>query len=369
MSRNLKILNITKFYHPYRGGMETVVKNITKMNIRKGITSDVLCSNDRFESMNENIDKAQIFRAARAFTLKGTSLCPSMPFKLRQIAHQYDLLHVHFPDPMSALSLFLTKPSTPFIIHWHSDIIKQRKFMPLFMPLQNWCLQEAKKILVTSQAYADHSEYLKSYLDKVVVVPIGIHAESKFKSRIPGTTKRILSVGRLTEYKGFNVLIDAMKFLKDDYRLTIVGSGELYESIQQQIKALNLEARINLLTNVTTDELHKLYETHDLFCLASNQKSEAFGVVLLEAMSHSLPIVACNISGSGVPWVNKDGVSGINTPVNDPEKLANGIEAAMEEKNYQLFTRQAYDRFESHFKVETMMKKIWDVYSELLPKI
>lgn len=362
----MKILNLTKFYYPVLGGMETVVKNITESNLSKGYSSDVMCANLTYESTVSQVNGSKIFRISKWLTLKSTSICPSMPWRLSQVYKDYDLLHVHFPDPMAALSIFISKPSIPFIIHWHSDIIKQRKFMPFFEPLQRWCLENCKFIIVTSPPYFEFSKYLADYQHKIKIVPIGISSDLNKRTKIFSEKKTILSVGRLTSYKGFENLIKAAKEIPDNYIVKIVGDGELKNSLSELIVKLGLKDKVFLLGKKSDLELYKLYQEADLFCLPSIQKSEAFGVVLLEAMSHSLPIVACNIEGSGVPWVNQNNLTGINVTPNAPDKLAGAITKILTGDNYESFSQNSYDRYQTHFKLEKMMENIWDIYKKAL---
>lgn len=362
----MKILNLTKFYYPMLGGMETVVKNITDSNLKNGYVSDIICSNSKFGSTTSYVDGSKIYRLSKWLTLKSTSICPSMPWKLSRIYKDYDLLHVHFPDPMAALSLYISRPSIPFIIHWHSDIIKQQKFMPFFEPLQRWCLDNAKCIIVTSPPYFESSLYLAHYKNKIKVVPIGISSDANKKEKKISKKKIVLSVGRLTSYKGFENLIRATKLLPIEYSVKIVGDGELRNSLSQLISDLDLEDRVLLLGKKSDSELNSLYEEADLFCLPSTQKSEAFGVVLLEAMSQSLPIVACDIEGSGVPWVNQNGTTGINVTPNNPSELASAITKIMTSNNYHQFSKNSYERYISHFQLKNMMEGIWSIYKKAL---
>lgn len=359
----MRILTLTKFYHPYRGGIETVSKNITDENLRAGHQSDVLCANQSFKNEADIVEGARVIRSPRLIYLKSTSICPLMPWQLKNLVLSYDLLHVHFPDPMTALSLYLVKPETPFIIHWHSDIIKQRTLKTFFQPLQDWCLSTAKKIIVTSEDYAKHSMDLRPYQNKIVVAPIGIEEKEQFRQRV-APTKKILAVGRLTYYKGFEILIEASKLLPDDYKVTIVGDGELRKSLEDKIENLGLESKVRLTGKLTDHELKKQYEENDIFCLPSTHKSEAFGVVLVEAMSFSLPIVTCNIEGSGVPWVNQHGVSGFNVPVNSPQALANAIQLILsDQRTYSQLSQGSFKRFKDQFTIKEMMRGVWSSYS------
>lgn len=365
----MKILTLTKFYHPFRGGIETVCKNINESNVAAGHTSDVLCANTSFRFSHDIVEGVKVIRSPKLVTIKSTSICPFMPWQLRNFVSKYDLIHVHFPDPMTALSLFLMKPNIPFVVHWHNDIFKQRKLMPFFGPLQRWCLENAKFIIATTEAYAQHSVDLQPFKDKIKIIPIGIECNRQFRNRKPSNEKTILTVGRLAYYKGLHNIIDAAKLLPEEYKFRIVGSGELAGELKGLIGKNNLNDRVILVGQKVDQQLEAEYEASDLFCFPSTHKAESFGVVQIEAMTHSLPIVACNIEGSGVPWVNLDGVSGINVGINNPHELAAAIRKIVETQTlYEKYSKGSFSRFQSEFKLDSMMKKIWDVYFEMIQR-
>lgn len=362
----MKILTLTKFYHPYRGGIETVCKNINESNVAAGHTSDVLCANTAFRFSHNIIEGVKVIRSPRLFTLKSTSICPFMPWQLRSLIPQYDLIHVHFPDPMTALSLFLAKPNIPYVVHWHNDIFKQRKLMPFFGPLQRWCLENAKYIIATTESYAAHSADLQPFKHKIKIIPIGINCSRAFVSKKPSREKTILTVGRLAYYKGLHNIIGAARLLPEEYKFRIVGSGELQDDLKELIGRNNLSDRVILVGQKVDQDLETEYESSDLFCFPSTHKAESFGVVQIEAMTHSLPIVACNIDGSGVPWVNLHEISGLNVSIDNPQELADAIRSIVESPElYEKYSKGSYNRFQSEFRLDSMMQKIWVVYFEM----
>jgi glycosyltransferase involved in cell wall biosynthesis len=224
--------------------------------------------------------------------------------------------------------------------------------------------------------YADASETLRSFKDKIAIVPIGVPdvkhegISSKLSASLDGQIrdkKIILAVGRLVSYKGFNVLIDSAKHLSGDSVVVIVGEGPLQKELQQAIKLGDLKDRVVLAGRLSNKELHVLFERASLYCLPSTYRAEAFGVVLLEAMTYGLPIVATEIPGSGVPWVNQHGTSGLNVPVRDPIALAlacNQILASPELRNR--LSEGARQRFNTEFTEEVSVNRMLQVYARIL---
>jgi glycosyltransferase involved in cell wall biosynthesis len=286
----------------------------------------------------------------------------------------YDIIHVHHPDPMTALALKLSGYKGKVVIHWHSDILNQRFLLRFYQPLQTWLINRADTIIATSLVYAKNSTAISKYMDKVTIVPIGIqepiHNMSKvdiWKQKYAGK-KIIFSLGRLVSYKGFKYLIKASKYLPNDYVCLIGGTGPLKKELEKEINDLHVETKTVLLGRVEEDDLCALYEACELFCLPSISKAEAFGVVLIEAMSYSKPIVTSNIIGSGVPWVNVQGKTGFNVTPQNSRDLALAIQKICENPSIKsVFGTNSRIRFETLFRKNTMVEKIYDVYRRLVP--
>jgi glycosyltransferase involved in cell wall biosynthesis len=233
---------------------------------------------------------------------------------------------------LAALAAILLGGRPKLLVHWHSDVVGKGLLGFLLRPLERAMLRRADRIVCTSQLYADGSNMLRPFLHKVSVVPNGIPdvaARPNMAGGMPeqlkyliGGRRIILAVGRLVPYKGFGVLIEAALRLPQDAVVVIVGSGHLQEQLRGRIEQLGLRTKVLLTGHVEDSVLDALYRNAALFCLPSVERSEAFGVVIVEAMAYGLPVVATKIPGSGVPWVNMDQESGLNVPVNDPQQLA-----------------------------------------------
>lgn len=181
-----------------------------------------------------------------------------------------------------------------------------------------------------------------------------------------GSRKLVLAVGRLVPYKGFDVLIRAAKQFVKDSVVVIVGSGPLEQELQHAIEQDGLEDRIVLAGRLSDTALHALFERATLYCLPSTYRAEAFGVVLLEAMTFGLPIVASDIPGSGVPWVNQHGVSGINVPIGDEKALAEACNQILgSEELRSRLSKGARQRFLAEFTEEVSVKRMMSAYDRL----
>ena len=368
----LKVLQVGKFY-PILGGVEKVMYDLMTGLSERNISCDMLCAAVQGPTVEKVLnDHARLF-CMHALTKKaGTMISPAMIGKLRKICKEYDIIHVHHPDPMAALALFLSGYKGKVVLHWHSDIVKQRWFLKAYLPLQHWLINRADKIVGTSPVYLQGSPFLKKVQDKTVCLPIGIEEMPRNHERAQeimeqyGHRKMIFSLGRMVTYKGFQYLVEAAKYLDDDYVIVIGGTGPLKKSLLQQIKELSLQRKVILPGRISDSDLIAYYEACRLFCLPSVMKTEAFGIVQIEAMSFGKPVVTTTIPNSGVAWVNAHGKSGLNVTPKNAKELANAIVKVCEkDEDYRRFSEGALQNFKERFTHEEMIENCLNIYANL----
>lgn len=369
MINNMKILQLGKFY-PIGGGVEKVMYDLMTGISEKGVYCDMLCAATDMNGMTVKINEFANLICTPTWTKKAaTMISPAMIWRLWRVCRNYDIIHVHHPDPMACLALFCSGYKGRVILHWHSDIQKQKMLLKLYKPLQNWLLKRAERIVGTTPVYLKESPYLKDVQDKTVCLPIGVEPvardygkEELIRNRYKGK-KIVFSLGRLVHYKGFRYLVEAAKFLKDEYVVLIGGTGALREELQEQIKSEGLSGKVELLGRVSDEDLPGYYGACSVFCLSSVQKTEAFGIVQIEAMSCGKPVVATKIPQSGVAWVNADGKSGINVMPEDARGLAEAIMKITSDDNvYAGYSENAGKRFMELFTKERMIEKCLKIY-------
>ncbi|MCQ2181921.1 MAG: glycosyltransferase [Bacteroidales bacterium] len=373
----MKVLQLGKFY-PIRGGVEKVMYEFTKGLGERGVACDMLCAD--YETKSDRVvelgpDSRIVCKKAIA-KVAATTLSPGMVFWLRKHCNEYSIIHVHHPDPMAAAALWFSGYKGKVVLHWHSDILKQKFLLVFFSPLQTWLLKRADKIVGTSPVYVRESKFLADFQDKVTYLPIGIDEMrpspdevQKIKDSFKGE-KLIFSIGRLVEYKGYEYLIDAVRHLPDGYRLAIGGQGPLRDSLESRCRELCLQDRVSFLGWVSDEDLPAWFGACDVFALSSIHKTEAFAIVQIEAMSCSRPVISTRIQGSGVPWVNADGVSGITVPTMDPKAIADAVlEICRDSERHDEFCRKARRRYEQLFTKENMISSLLSLYSGIIPGV
>lgn len=369
----MKVLHIGKFYPPYFGGIEKVNFDLVEGLNNDGVETDVLCFNENLGSEIIH-DRYQIFKSKVILNVFSTPISIDFFKILKQIKDKYSIIHVHLPNPTAIMAILHVRFKGKIIVHWHSDIIRQKIAKFFFNPFQKRLLKMASTIVVTSQNYLEGSDDLKPFRNKVQIVPIGIdHQEFPKNPNLSDRIRRkfagkkvVFALGRHIYYKNFSTLIDAVKTFDENTILLLGGEGELSSELKNQVIKNSLEDNVVFLGKIPFEELGVYFELAEVFCLPSNEKSEAFGVVIIEAMSFGCPVVSCNIKGSGVPWVNVDKKTGFVVPVNDSEKLGNAINLILHNSDLRYeFSQNARARYLELFTKDKMVNDIKMLYESI----
>lgn len=371
----MRILQLSKFYPPVLGGIETVAWELSEGLARLGVRCDVLCSAQTGSGAADSPSASyDVVRASALGRVLSTSLAPTMPLHLRRMVQRADVLHVHMPDPMAAAAVWLVRPRRPIVVHWHSDVIRQRRALRAYEPLQRWLLARAAAIVATSPPYAESSEPLRPFRDKISVIPIGIsdhrgaacsQQAAELKRRFRGR-RLVFALGRMTYYKGFDVLVQAAEQLPEDCAVLIGGEGELLERLRADVARRGLAGKVHLPGHIPDDELPSHFEACDIFCMASTVRAEAYGVAMLEAMVMGKPVVAMDIDGSGVPWVNRHLETGLNVPPGDAHALASALNRLLTDETLrQRLGAAARDRYEAEFGADRMTQSLLALYRRI----
>ncbi len=337
----MRILHLGKYYTPERGGIERHTQALAEACVIQGDAVGVLVHQrpGQWRRAQSVIGGVEVRRAGCLAAPVYTPLSPGFPFELARALREFrpDLLHLHFPNPSCFAALLLPAARRlPWIVHWHADVPpdspdwRLRRAYRAYRPFEQSVLRRAQAIIATSRPYLDASPALADWHAKTQVVPLGIDdAEpsrnaGSFESWRKSAGLRLLAVGRLSRYKGFDVLIEALA-RASGADLLLVGSGECERELHALTAQHGVAERIAFAGELDDDALASAYESADAFVLPSRDRGEAFGLVLLEAMRAGLPVIASAISGSGVGEVVVDGETGLLVPPNDPAALADAL--------------------------------------------
>ena len=185
---------------------------------------------------------------------------------------------------------------------------------------------------------------------------------------------KLLAVGRLSYYKGFDTLFDALALLRDRGnvpmpRLLLIGEGEHGRRLREHASRLQLDDCVRFAGGVDDDSLHAAYSNADLFALPSLDRSEAFGLVLLEAMRAGVPVVASAIAGSGVGHVVADGLTGDLFAAGDASALADALtRMTREPARRQRMGAAGYARWRDEFSLERSASQVAELYKRLVAR-
>jgi rhamnosyl/mannosyltransferase len=371
----MRVLHVGKYYYPYKGGIETLMKDVSESLVSHKTATTVLVFNDSNKTEIARINGVNVIRCSSLFKLFSQPISISYFVLFFRLYRRYEIIHVHLPNILSTILICLIKwKRNKLIIHWHSDIVKQKVLNTLLMPFQLLALRNSHAVIATSPNYYRGSYALRKFFEKIVVIPccfneyknIGNQEEGNSHFRFDGK-KVIFSLGRLVEYKGLVYLIRAAKFLPDNYLICIGGKGPLFDKLKSEIEINDVSSKVNLLGPLSEAEVTFLFKQSYIFVLPSISRAEAFGMVMIEAMFFSKPIIATNIENSGVNWVNEHGVSGLNVSPKNAEEIANAILAIGENKElHEEFSKQAFARAINMFTLEKTVIKIEELYKKVL---
>ncbi len=365
MANRLKVLQVGKYYPPHVGGIETHLQALCK-GLKESHDVHVIVAGDRRRDEDSIVDGVAIHRLGAQFQIAGAPICLTMPLKIRRA--RADLVHLHLPNPAGMLAILASGYRGPLIATWHSDVVRQRRLAKMFEPIQRRFLANCDALIATSPNYVESSPDLSRLKNRTVVIPYGIGVEefldpsaaSVEKIRRGRSTPLLLAVGRLVYYKGFEYLIRAMTRI--DATLMLVGDGPLRNPLGRLARELGVASRVEFLGEMQPREIVPYYHAADLFVLPSIARSEAFGIVQLEAMACGKAVVNTNLN-SGVPFASLDGVTGITVEPANADALAGGINRLL--GNVELRTsygEAARRRVQSEFTIDAMVQRTRDLY-------
>lgn len=371
----MKVLQISKFYPPDHGGIEAVARDLSAGFVRQGVEVEVLCAHKN-GSFSEERDAlgVRITRAASAGMWLSTSMAPGLVWQALRRRSEPDIVHVHMPDPLAALAVFCSRPRGKVVLHWHSDVVRQRIARHVYGPLERWLLRHADAVIATSPPYLESSPRLQSVREKCVVIPIGAPPPQKpDPKRIQRVRQRhdgkriVFSLGRMTYYKGWDVLADAARHLPEDVVVVIAGGGPELPRYRALADMPGVAGRVVFVGPVSHADLEAYFALAEVFCMASTVRAEAYGVAVLEAMARGVPVVATDIPGSGLGWLHQHDVTGLKVPPNQPRALAAALQRMLAEPDLrQHCGERGRARWAAQFSAETMADLTLALYRRLL---
>ena len=374
----MKILHVTKFYPPqYYGGIETVCKDLVDLQISHGNKVTVICNSTNSQNLFIKEENFKLYACSTILNIFSQPISINLIFYLYKMVSRHDIIHVHFPNPFISILICIFKIKSPILIHWHSDIVKQKFILYLFRFIQNHSISKATHVIGATKAHIESSSCYSHFQTKCSVVPYyiksslepnicdSVNSELSLFFNQHKNKKIILSVGRLVSYKGFINLINATKDLDSTYIVCIVGAGPLKKQLIKSIIKLGFDKRVFLLGKLKANDLSLLYKKCFIFCLPSVTKAEMFGVVQVEAMSFGKPVISTNIIGSGVPYVNIHKKTGLVVRPNNPNDIVDSVNIISNENTYSIYSSNAI-KHAQNYTSSGLYKKYFNLYTKLI---
>jgi rhamnosyl/mannosyltransferase len=330
----------------------------------------------RTKTIEEEDRGVQVTRVGRSASVARLDMCPALRPVLRRLCSEIDVLHLHTPNPTMLLALAMLRPEVPLVITHHSDIVRQRVLKYAMQPFENLVYRRAAKVLSTSPAYVGASAPLARCNGRVSTLPLGVDLDA-FLNPSPAAlayAKKLraelqqplwLAVGRCVYYKNLKVAIEALPHVPG--KLMIIGHGPLEGPLRHLARQLGVSDRVIWKKYVTLDELAGAYRAATGLWFPSNARSEAFGLVQVEAMASGCPVINAHIEGSGVSWVSQHEQTGLTVPVDNPHAFATAAQRLLNEPGLRdRLAAAAPVRARKEFDHRVMGERSLDLYERAL---
>jgi glycosyltransferase involved in cell wall biosynthesis len=391
MARKLHVCHLGKYYPPAPGGIETHVQTLARAQAQAGAVVRVLCVNHANSSgrdvtwarygatttVEDRDGPVRITRLGRSATVARLDVCPDLPRAIDDLfKHPVDILHLHTPNPTMVLAITRLRKTAPIVVTHHSDVIKQRVLRHMLAPFERMVYGRAARVIVTTDAYRDGSELLCRYRNKIVTLPMGLNLNtllhpSAISMQAADDWKRQycgpiwLSVGRCVYYKGLDTAIAALARVPGT--LVIIGHGPMEESLKAMAQRIGVADRVVWRGYAQPEELVGAYLASTALWFPSSHRSEAYGLVQVEAMAAGCPVINTDIPHSGVSWVSRHEQTGLTIPVSDANALVHAsLRIAGDPALRSRLSSGARARAVAEFDDQLMAARSLDLYNSVL---
>ena len=339
----MRIVQVSPFFHPHAGGVESHVRGLAREFAREGHEVTLVTSRyDRHLPADERFEGYRILRSRALGVLFNTPLDVGSGRAVRAI--DADVFHIHYPPPVTSyfVARTLARRGVPRVLTYHCDLylagatgrllagLYQRIFLPD-------TLRRIDRIVVHTRSYGITSTMLRGR--ELAIIPSAVDLErfrpgldaSGLRADLGLDGKRVLAfTGRLVPHKGVNVILDALPLLPRDVVLVVVGAGPRLPSLIGHARRIGVAHRVRFCPRVTDEELPRYLALADAFVFPSQNRLEGFGLAVAEAMAVGLPVVIADMPGvreviepgkEGLlaePLIASDLAAKVRTLVDDP---------------------------------------------------
>jgi glycosyltransferase involved in cell wall biosynthesis len=387
-AKRLRVLQFGRFNNAEQnGGIERHMQLLCGGLAALDVDVTYLVAGDSLRTKDSRISTAagsyRMVEAATFGTYFSNAASPMQVLKALAMHRKepFNVVHLHFPNPLAHLASLLLPASIKRVITWHSDIVRQKRLLALYLPFLRRVTLRVDALIAATPAHYTSSTQIPASLPKAKqhVIPYGrdfsdlaltpptaeLCASLKAKTRSVSTSGHIVfALGRHVYYKGFDVLIEAMQHI--DAQLILGGDGPLRAELHELAERLGIAHKVSFTGTIREEDLAAYFNACDIFCLPSVAQSEAFGLVQLEAMACGKPVV-CTQLNNGVNVVNQAGVTGLAVPVRDAVALAEALNTLLHDDALRLkLGQQAKAHAISGYSLSAMSSSHLALYHRLL---
>ena len=403
----MNILELSAYFYPNNGGIETVIKNLSTLWSKKEHNVTVITSNqgstksyDCLGGIKGRIKSGIKIYYLKSFIVMRDVIIPSLSKKIRQIhkKNKFDIALIHHPH---AFLLFTAayackKNKIPYCVHMHGRELILPGWRKILTTIYNtiflkYTLKHAEKIFICVDKIRHQSKILRKnkYKNKLITIPHGINlnklnindlkSKSQLKTQLNLKQKHmkqknmkqkniILYLGVLRDYKGIDILIKAMpKIIKHvpNTKLIIAGKGPELKKLKNLSNNLKINKHI-LFQGFVPDKIKPdYYKSADLFVLPSPTIMESFGIVALEAMLTKTPVIVSQ--GAGIAEVfEKNNIPTVVKPFSS-ESIANmTIKLLKNKKLSKNIANKSYNLIKNKFQWKHIAKQYLEVFKDVI---
>ncbi|MCW4023223.1 MAG: glycosyltransferase family 4 protein [archaeon] len=382
-----RVCLVTHFFPPHMGGIEKVSYEQSKRLTKAGYEFDVLTSKTKGQTRNPikgiNVYPYPSLKFADRFGVPYPILTVNAYKLFAKTIRNCDLVHAHGHVYMSSClaGMLAKKYNKPFIVTQHNTYIDYKSWLNTAENLNDVIigksvLKRADRILTVSKETMKYVLSLGADKTKTSVMYNGVDtdcfqsankSESRDKLGLPLNRKIVFSARRLVYKNGLDTLIESANVLAKNHPevlFVVAGKGPSRSLIEERIKELGIEKNIKLAGFVPDELLPVYYGAADVFLLPS-ASGEGLPLVLFEAMSCGLPVVATTVGGT--PEIVEHMQNGVLVPPQDPQVMADAISRLLAEKETMTeIGKQAKEYILSKLSWKENARQLLQVYQEFL---
>ncbi len=328
------IVITTPYFLPYGGGLEKYAYEIAIRLLKEfGWRVVIITSGEQKTDIKEEMDGLIVYRLSYSFKFSNTPFSFSWSRKIRKILREENpcVINIHTPVPGIGDVTSSVSEKTPIIVTYHAGSMRKGKLLPdIFVwlyehGLLKTLLNRADRIVCTSDFL--RFNFLDHYLEKSTTITPGVDSEffkPNGKKSLSPVILFVAGLNRSEKYKGLDTLLHAVQIVHKkipSLTLEVVGDGDMKSEYEKLAEDLDIRNVVHFKGRLTGRILAEEYQRATAFILSSS--NESFSMVVLEAMSSGLPVVATNVGG--LLTLVDDGKTGFLVPPNNPEALAENI--------------------------------------------